>query len=280
MRSIWLIAKSVLIEAIRRKEIYVIVLVAVSVILLTGMVKFFGYQGMSKFYREISLKIMNLATALAVVVLAARQLPREFENRTIYPLLAKPVGRLPFLAGKFLGVMLAGLFCYSMFVILFLAGMWHLEISLSWVLFLEGVYLQVLALLVIASLSFMLSLLFNIDAAITVSVLIFALGGTVSSAIDYIHDHVKDFGRVTETLSIGDLFMRALNFGIPQLSLFDLSGKVVHATDISNTASGLAEITRWQGVEPWVLGALTLYSGAFVLLYLGLAHLMFMRRPL
>jgi len=91
MRAIFLIAKSVLIEAIRRKEIYVIVLVAVCIILATGTVRFFGYQTMSKFYREVSMQIMNLATALTVIILAARQLPREFENRTIYPLLAKPV---------------------------------------------------------------------------------------------------------------------------------------------------------------------------------------------
>ncbi|MCA9426932.1 MAG: ABC transporter permease, partial [Candidatus Omnitrophica bacterium] len=106
MRSIWLIAKSVLIEAVRRKEIYVIVLMAVGVILMTGTVKFFGYEGMNKFYRDVSLKIMNITAALTVVVLAARQLPREFEKRTIYPLLAKPVGRSTFLAGKFLGVVL------------------------------------------------------------------------------------------------------------------------------------------------------------------------------
>jgi ABC-type transport system involved in multi-copper enzyme maturation permease subunit len=286
MRSIWLIAKSVLIEAIRRREIYVIVLAAVGVILATGSVKFFGFQGMGKFYREISLQIMNLATAFTVIVLASRQLPREFENRTIYPLLAKPVGRATFLAGKFLGVILAGLFCYVIFIALFLAGMLYLGTSLSWTLFLEAVYLQILALLVLASLSFMLSLLFNIDAAITVSILIFVLGGTVSSSIDYVYDSVKDFGRFhipgfgMAGISVGGLLMRLLNYGIPQLTLFDLSGKVVHATEMSGPSVSSGMVTRWTAVDPWVLGGLTLYAVAFMTLYLGIAHWMFKRRAL
>lgn len=274
MRSIYLIAKSVLIEAIRRKEIYVIVLVAVCVILATGTVRFFGYQTMSKFYREVSLQIMNLATALTVIILAARQLPREFENRTIYPLLAKPVGRPAFLAGKFLGVLLAGLFCYSIFILLFLGGMVYLGASLSWGLFLQAVYLQILALTVVASLAFMLSLVFNIDAAITVCSLIFILGGTVSSVIDYVFDMVKETG------PLGKGLMYVLNFGVPQLTLFDLSAKVVHATDISVSGGETLTVTRWTPLPAWVLGELTLYAAFFVVIYLVVAQLIFSRRAL
>lgn len=274
MRSIFLIAKSVLIEAVRRREIYVIVLVAVCVILATGTVRFFGYQTMSKFYREVSLQIMNLATALTVIILAARQLPREFENRTIYPLLAKPVGRSAFLAGKFLGVLLAGLFCYSIFILLFLGGMFYLGASLSWGLFFQAVYLQVLALTVVASLAFMLSLIFNIDAAITVCSLIFILGGTVSTVIDYVYEMVKETG------PLGKGLMYVLNYGVPQLTLFDLSAKVVHATDISMTEGKMTTVIRWTPVPAWVLGELTLYAAFFVVIYLVVAQVIFSRRAL
>ena len=274
MRAVWLIAKSVLIEAVRRKEIYAIVLVAVCVILATGTVRFFGFQTMSKFYREISLKIMDLATALTVIILAARQLPREFENRTIYPLLAKPVGRSTFLAGKFLGALLAGLFCYSIFILLFLGGMYYLKAGLSWGLFLQAVYLQVLALTVVASLAFMLSLLFNIDAAITVCSLIFVLGGTVSAAIDYVYDSVKHTG------ALGKGLMVVLNYGVPQLTLFDLSAKVVHATDLAVKGGESVLVTRWTPLDAWVMGGLTLYAAGFVLVYLVVAQIIFARRAL
>jgi len=275
MRSIWLIAKSVLIEAVRRKEIYVIVLVVVSAILVTGTVRFFGYEGMSKFYREVSLKIMNLATMVTVVVLSARQLPREFDTRTIYPLLAKPVGRVSFLLGKFLGVMLAGWFCYALFVILFLVGMKYLGADLDLGLFAQTVYLQMLALSVVASLSFMLSLLFNADAAITVAVLVFALGGTLSGAISLVYEHVSTFGLFSipwldgswYQVSIGQLFMQALNYGIPQLTLFDLSGKLVHENS-------------WDLIGLNTMAGLSVYASVFLFVYLGIAYLLFAKRPL
>ncbi len=275
MRSIWLIAKTVLIEAVRRKEIYVIVLVAVGIIMMTGTVKFFGYEGMNKFYRDVSLKIMNLTAALTVVVLAARQLPREFEKRTIYPLLAKPVGRSAFLAGKYLGVVLAGIFCYGLFIILFLGGMRFLGASLNWGLFGQTVFLQMLALCVVASMAFMLSLLFNVDAAITVTILVFALGGALSAAIDYIYDSVRDLIPFTTpwldghwyATSLGDIFMRILNLVVPQLTLFDLSGKLIHES-------------VWDPVSMTVIGQLALYAGAYMVLFLGASHLLFARRPL
>ncbi|MCA9446334.1 MAG: ABC transporter permease subunit [Candidatus Omnitrophica bacterium] len=275
MRSIWLIAKSVLIEAVRRKEIYVIVLMAVGVILMTGTVKFFGYEGMNKFYRDVSLKIMNITAALTVVVLAARQLPREFEKRTIYPLLAKPVGRSTFLAGKFLGVVLAGAFCYGLFVILFLGGMKFLGATLNWGLFAQTVFLQMLALCVVAAMAFMLSLLFNVDAAITVTVLVFALGGALSAAIDYIYDSMRTVIPFTApwidghwyATSLGDVFMRFLNLAVPQLTLFDLSGKLIHEN-------------VWGPVPTWVILQLTLYAGVYLLLFLGVSQILFSRRAL
>lgn len=280
MRSIGLIAKTVWIEAIRRKEIYVIVLVVAAILLAAGSMRFFGFREMTKFYREISLQMMNLATALTVILLASRQLPREFERRTIYPLLAKPVSRAAFLIGKFIGVLGAGLFCYAIFILLFLLGMAWLDASLSWGLFLQAVYLQVLALSVVASLSFLLSLLFNVDAAITVSTLIFVLGGTVSATIDFIHESVSTFIPLGEGLSVGEIFMKALNYGIPQMTLFDLSAKVVHATDWVMKNGEQVNVVRWAPVESWVLGALTLYASFFVLSYLLFSYCLFSRRAL
>ncbi|HEY8240633.1 MAG TPA: hypothetical protein VIH35_04260, partial [Kiritimatiellia bacterium] len=99
MYKIWLISKTVLIEAVRRKEIYVVVLAASLMIGLVMTLDFFSLEGLVKFYREVALSVTSVATALTVLVLATRQLPREFEHRTIYPLLAKPISRLSFLAG-------------------------------------------------------------------------------------------------------------------------------------------------------------------------------------
>ena len=258
LRSSWLIAKSVLIEALRRREIYVIVLVASLIIAVVMTIDFFALKGLTKFYREIALMVMGVATSLTVIVLAARQLPREFEQRTIYPLLAKPISRFNFLAGKLLGVMLAAIFCYALFMLVYVCGTLYLGGKIPWALFLQHIYLQLLMLLILSTLSFWLSMIMNFDAAVTLGVIFYASASMFSTVM-------------TTLYQFGDwLFQKLLlagNYLIPQLSLFDLSKKAVHAQ-------------MWDLVSFKVMAMLTLYALVFSGAYYCFAMICFRRRAL
>lgn len=258
MRSIGLIARSVLIEAVRRKEIYAIVLVSVLLIGAVMTVDFFQLHGLTKFYREVALNVMSFATALTVIVLAARQLPREFESRTIYPLLAKPIGRASFLLGKLLGVMLAAVFCFALFMAIYVCGALYLGGHIPWGIFAQYIYLQMLMMLILATLSFWLSLVAHLDAAITMGFLFYAASAVLTTAISILYDYVGLAGKVALVL---------LNFIIPQLTLLDLSGKAVHAE-------------AWPPLGWQPMAALTAYGLFFAGLYFAFALLAFRRRPL
>jgi ABC-type transport system involved in multi-copper enzyme maturation permease subunit len=257
LRNLLLVAKTIAIEAVRRKEIYAIVFVSLVLIGGLRMVKFFDVEGLGKFYREISLKVMNVATALTVILLAARQLPREFKNRTLYPLLAKPITRSNFLLGKFLGVMFAAAFCYALFMILFLLGSFTIKMPINNELFLQFLYLQFWNFAVLGGLAFLLSLLLTIDAAITVSVLLYIFSQVLMSLMSYLYDFLTP---LQQTLLMG------LHFILPQLALFDLSGKVVH------------EI--WPPIGSWAILALTAYGAVYMVMYLSASYLLFRRRAL
>lgn len=258
MRKVWLIARGILIEAVRRREIYAIVLISTLLIGAVMTVNFFNITGLYKFYREVALNIMSTATALTVIVLAARQLPREFESRTIYPLLAKPVSRATFLAGKLLGIMLAAAFCFAIFMAIYVAGVIHLGGNLPIMLFTQYIYLQMLKLLILATLSFWLSMLVNLDAAITLGVVFMLASSVLTAALSYIYEFVSP---------VGQIVLKVLNYGIPQLTLLDLSGKTVHA-----------EI--WPPLEAPIMLALTAYALFFASLYFALSMLWFRRRAL
>jgi ABC-type transport system involved in multi-copper enzyme maturation permease subunit len=257
-RAIWLIAKSVLIEAIRRREVYIVIFIALALIALIMTIDFFHLSGLSKFYREMALKIMSAATALSVVVLAARQLPREFEKRTIYPLLARPISRITFLLGKMLGVLLAALFCFALFMLIFIVGNLYLGAEIPWVHFLQYVYLQMIMLLVLTTLCFWLSMVFNLDAAITVGVLLFILGATMMSMSITLFPLMTDFGRVV---------LKGFTYCVPQISLFDISEKTVHAE-------------RWDPLSAMTILKVTLYGLCFSTIYFVFALLCFRRRAL
>jgi ABC-type transport system involved in multi-copper enzyme maturation permease subunit len=258
MRAIGHIARSVLIEAVRRREIYAVVLAGVALIGLVMSMDFFQLDGLTKFYREIVLKVMSMATAVTVIVLASRQLPREFEARTIYPLLARPIQRSSFLVGKLLGVMLAALFCFALFMVIYVAGALYLGGVVPWGLFGQYVYLQVLMMLVLATLCFWLSMLLNLDAAITVGVLLYILASTVASMMSYLYDYMS---------AAGQCLLLVFNYALPQLILFDLSEKAVHG-----------EV--WTPLGASTMLALTAYGLAFSVVYFGMAALCFRRRAL
>lgn len=258
MRSVWLISRTVLLEAIRRKEIYAIVLV--SLILLGGIlsIDFFQIEGLMKFYREVALKIMSMATALTVIVLACRQLPREFEHKTIYPLMAKPIRRSTFLSGKLLGVLLAAGFCFSLFMIVYIFGTIRVGGKIPWIHLLQYIYLQLLQMTILTTFGFLLSLIMNLDAAITLGVIFYITANILITSFAYIYDFVGIFGKTVLTV---------LTYIVPQLALFDFSGKTVHS-----------EV--WPPLDWNTLGLLTGYALIFTGFYYLLCILIFRRRAI
>lgn len=256
IRRLHLVARTIFTEALRRKEIYVIVILTVALLLAASAVRFFNLKEVHKFYHELSLKVMGVATALTVIVLAARQLPREFEHRTIYTLLAKPVARHEFILGKYLGVVAAGVFCLLLFMGVFCAGLLLAGGTVPWLIFAQYVYLQALLVAVLAALAFLLSMLINLDAAVVLTALIYLLGQVLTNALTVLYDSFTAPGRAVLLL---------LNYTVPQPALFDLSSKVVH---------------DWPPLTPGILGLAALYALMFVLPYLGLSAWLFRRKAL
>ncbi|MCC5877760.1 MAG: ABC transporter permease [Candidatus Sumerlaeia bacterium] len=259
LRALWLLAKGVLLEAIRRKEIYAIVLVTVILIGAVMTVDFFGLQGLEKFYREIALKVMGIATALTTIVLASRQLPREFRNRTIYPLMAKPITRTTFLLGKFFGVLLAAIFCLALFMLVYLSGALYLGQTIPWGLFFQYLYLQVILLAILATLCFWLSLLLTLDAAITLGVIFYLTASTFNTILNEVYFLADDLAK---------WMMVFLNYLIPNLNVFDLTEKTVHAGEL------------WGPVDLMTMLGVSLYGIFWVGAFFGLTLLWFRRREL
>jgi ABC-type transport system involved in multi-copper enzyme maturation permease subunit len=258
VRRVWLIGRSVLLEALRRREIYVLVMVASLLIGLVFTLDFFHLEGLTKFHREISLKIMSTSVALMVIVLASRQLPREFAARTIYPLLARPVSRMEFLLGKLLGVMLSAVFGYLLFMGIYTLGRIYMGGDIPWAILVQYIYLQLLQMLVLACLGFALSMMLNLDAAISIGFLLFFFASTLSTSITYLYAYATETTRMVLT---------ALVYAVPQLSLFDLSEKAIH-------------VEIWDPLSFGTMLALTLYGLVFAVLYFAGAAWLFRRRAL
>jgi hypothetical protein len=105
---------------------------------------------------------------------------------------------------------------------------------------------------------FSLSMLLNLDATITVGVVLYVLASTLTNMATYLYDYMGGVGRAV---------LVALTYGLPQFTLFDLSEKTVHAES-------------WPPLSWATLGALSVYGAGFAALYFLVAALIFRRRAL
>ena len=111
----------VLKEMIRRKDFYVLFVITALITLIMGSITIFNDQNISGYLKELALLLIWICSLVIAVTTSARQLYAEKENRTIFPLLAKPVSRAQLLLGKFFGCWLASgmaLFVFYLFVAL------------------------------------------------------------------------------------------------------------------------------------------------------------------
>ena len=128
MNTIQAIAIVVLKEMIRRKDFYVLFVITALITLVMGSISIFNDQSIAGYLKELALLLIWICSLVIAVMTTARQLYAEKENRTIFPLLAKPVSRAQLLLGKFFGCWIAtglALFVFYLFVAIVSASREH-----------------------------------------------------------------------------------------------------------------------------------------------------------
>lgn len=113
----WAIASLVVKELYRRKDFYVLFVLTAVLTLLLGSMNFFGDIRAARYLKELCLLLIWTSVLVISIATAARQIPAEKEQRTIFPLLAKPVTRWHLILGKFLGCWAASTIALAVFYI-------------------------------------------------------------------------------------------------------------------------------------------------------------------
>ncbi len=118
MNNILAVAGVVMKELYRRKDAYVLFILTVLICLVMASVNIFHDDKIVRYLKEICLLLIWVCSLVIAITTTARQIPMERENRTLFPLLAKPLTRAELLLGKFLGCWLAcgcALVCFYAF---------------------------------------------------------------------------------------------------------------------------------------------------------------------
>lgn len=100
------IASNTLLELIRQKVFYFLLIFALVLIGASFFMGFLRPELQFQVMKDMSLGAMSVFTWLLAVLATAMLLPKDIEERTLYTILAKPVPRFEYLLGKLLGVLL------------------------------------------------------------------------------------------------------------------------------------------------------------------------------
>jgi len=110
-------------ESIRQPVVLILLCIAVGMIVLSPYTTFFTLLQSQPMIKEMGLATMFVAGLLIAAFAASSVVSREIEARTVLSVLSKPVGRVEFIVGKYLGVLATLLLTgYVMSLVLVLTG--------------------------------------------------------------------------------------------------------------------------------------------------------------
>jgi ABC-type transport system involved in multi-copper enzyme maturation permease subunit len=257
MSKVFAIALVVIKELYRRKDFYVLFVLTALMTVLLGSMSFFNDANIVRYLKEMCLLMIWISALVIAVITAARQIPAERENRTIFPLLAKPVTRAHLVTGKFLGCWLATGLALVVFYAFFVVVAGAREHSWPVVSYGQALWLHWAMLGIVIAFTVLGSIIFAAPSSNATITFILAL------AILLVGRHLNQVaGGLAEPAGS---IVSAVYFLIPHLEFFDLREWIVH---------------DW-GVLAWrACGLSTLYALVYVGFFLVAACLVFRRKAL
>lgn len=244
-------------ELYRRKDFYVLFVLTAVITLLMGTVSFFDDRSIVRYLKEICLLLIWISALVIAIITAARQIPSERENRTIFPLLAKPVTRAHLIAGKFLGCWAATGLALLVFYVFFSVISGTKEHVWPMAGYFQALWMHWIMLGIVIALTILGSVIFSAPSANSTIVFIVAL------AVLFVGRHLNKVAMGLPEPANSLLYW--VYFIIPHLEFFDLRDFIIHSS----------------GIAPWQACFLaTLYGLAYAALFLVAAWVAFRRQPL
>lgn len=244
-----------LLELWRRNDIFALLVLALALLVPLSAMKPFGTSGAVRYVDEVALLLVWGYSFFIALGTGARAFPPEFESRTIYPLLAKPVSRGALLVGKYLGACAASLsalaFFYALFGVVCLCRGFSPEAGL-----LQAFVLHAAFVALAVACTMLGSLVMTASANLTLMAIL--LGGMFFFG-RRLPVYADTAGGVLKVLLLAV-------YGLaPHAEFFDMRQRVIHG---------------WGGVEPGVFFVVLAYAIVYVAVVLLVARFALERRRL
>lgn len=223
MKKSWIIGVNSFKESLRKKTLYILLVVALVVIGASKAFSFLTAEEELKMIKDVSFSSIEFFGALIAIFISLTAISGEIEKRTIYTLFSKPITRQNFFVGKFFGIILI-LFLNFILMCLFFMGLLIFKKSPPDIQVFKTLFLIFIELILIGS--------------ITLTVATFASDAfnIIFSFFLYIVGHLTSYGKQimerTENIILKG-FWQMLYTVVPNYENFNIRDKVVVGIDVS-----------------------------------------------
>jgi len=260
VRRVLAVAANTFRETVRERVLYNL-LVFAGLMTVSGLVLGeLSIRQDTKIVKDLGLATMELFGTAIALFIGVGLVAKEIERRSLYPLLAKPLGRIEFLIGKFLGLSFTLLvnvcvMAAVLYLTLFMTAIKYESRSLAPdPLLLQAVFAIYLGLLLVVATAMLFSTLTSSALAAVCAVAVVVVGRFA--------DVIRNMQEVVPGAPAW--LTQVLYYALPNFANFDLKARVAHGN-----AVGAGD-----------LALLAVYACAYCGLLLGLASISFRRRDL
>ena len=243
------------IELWRRNDIFALFLLGLALMVPLSIATPFGAGGASRYLDEMALLLVWGFSLFIALGAGQRLFPPEFDSRTIYPLLAKPISRGRLLVGKYIGAVAASWSALAFFYVLFVGsvlvrgGGFSTELPQAIVLHFAFVALAV-AVSLLGSLLVTASANLSLSAIVLVGMFFFGRG---------IPEYAEGLNPALAWL------LKALYAIAPHAEFFDMRQRLIHG---------------WGAIDGVVFVVVIAYAAVYSAILLSLASFVLRRKRL
>jgi len=212
-------------ESVRQKVLYNLVAFA---LMLIGVAILFG--SISVGVERIILITLGLTSIsvfglLIAIFIGIDLVSKEIERRTIYNILSKPVSRVEFILGKYLGLLLTLFVNTAVMTVGFYAALFYQKRGLGFddLVFLGAVYFILLELAMVVAIAVVFSCISTPVLSVVCTFCLYVIGNFSAD--------LRAFGQQTESALVGTV-CDILYYSLPNFANFNVITRVAHAEKI------------------------------------------------
>ena len=252
MQSVLTVAGNTFREMLRDKILYNLVFFAFLLIGVAALLGTLTIGEQSRIISDLGLAAINLVAVVIAIFIGISLVTKEIERRTVYTILARPITRVQFILGKYVGLAFIVTVNIAVMFGMFLVTVWLTGNAIHGSLF-QAVELVLVETLLVMAIAMFFSTFSSATLSATFSIGLYVIGHLTSD--------LKAMAEKSQS-QLTDAILTALYYVCPNLEVFNIKGQA---------ASGILVEAGYQAT-----------ATAYGLLYAGLlltgACLIFQRR--